>query len=554
MLTGLKRPGALFFVLLASLLVTSAAFLAFLKIDQARMHAAFASGAVEAAANGASYAERFFDHIVEYAAVSPRLEFSRISPVAWLAVADLLPLASLICERIGNETTVLHPEHDERPRSDCEKDERLPVSLDTPASGDVRQIDLLVSRNTDVGAHGQAIAAAPSGSHESGQIMSLAIEVPLTATHAIIYELDRTVLLDSFRPRRERAAGFTSDLCLFLIVVETSLQVACDERSFASSDTAQPLSQDADEHVQFKTNGTVWDIVSRPHAANPRVGVTETPFIVMAGTALLCGLICWSVYRSLVRNRRLDLQNRQLALLLARLEQQNQDLDQFATMAAHDLQAPLRFMVNQAHLLEMDIEELDRPDLQAIVEHIIAQGGRMHELMLDLLAFCRAGQDEMDVVPINPQELINNEIVKLKTNKDYRHSEVSVGDLPTSVLADRRKFALIISNLLDNAMKFSLQNEIPRVGIEASRPADTELWQFVVSDNGCGIESAHRERVFRPFNRLDTTHEGTGVGLAIVRKLVERHHGKIWITSAGSGGGTSVSFTLPNNPAAELHP
>lgn len=280
--------------------------------------------------------------------------------------------------------------------------------------------------------------------------------------------------------------------------------------------------------------------------------MTVTPFFALAGTGLLCGLICLFVYRSLERNRRLDAQNRKLAFLLMRLEQQNVDLDQFATMAAHDLQAPLRFMVNQAHLLDMDIRELERPELAAMTNHIIEQGDRMHALMLDLLAFCRAGQDSLDIADIDIQKLVSDEIERLQAKADYQGTEVQVGNLPPSVLADRQKLAIIVANLLDNAAKFSSADPSPVVHISAREHGSDRAWQFLVRDNGCGIEPAHRESVFRPFSRLDASKSGTGVGLSIVRKLVERHQGEVTIASA-DGGGTVVAFTLPKSPM-ELTP
>jgi len=236
--------------------------------------------------------------------------------------------------------------------------------------------------------------------------------------------------------------------------------------------------------------------------------------------------------------------------LVGQLEAHNRSLDQFAAMAAHDLQAPMRFIVANAHLLLMDLEELERPDLTGIGETIVEQGERMRELVLDLLEFCRAGQGELQLCTVDVSAVVAGEIGLLRAREEYARTSINVGELPDALTCDAVKFGQIVRNLLGNAVKFSQSNPQPAITVDAALDRARKEWDFRVEDNGPGVCASEHERVFQPFRRLDESLEGTGIGLAIVRKLLERLGGRVWIDPQFTGG-SAFCFTIPNDLTGE---
>ena len=539
---GLRSFWALAIALCISVLVIVIVFVYFLQQDMARTRTEFAHVASVATAVGESTLDRLFNVIIEQAKERSESGGITTSLSDVFNAADLLPLIALVCERNGTEVNVLHDTRNQKTTVDCLTDNLLPLEIDDAHQVTSKYIDVLVPRTA-----GDSFTIGSITSSEKPD-MSLVIRVTQDEQRSILFHLDPSALLNIFRPDLTASDNIKGESCLTLKIQNKFVQIACHNTSETTYPNAVEISAATNlnlyDSVDFTVHNTHWQMLFRPNAENIAGHLSSTPFVVLGGTVIFSGLICLFVFSSAHKAVKLSQQNNQLAELLGRLEQQNIDLDQFATMAAHDLQAPLRFMVNQAHVLRLDIGDLDRPDLHELSDIIIQQGARMQALVLDLLSYCRAGQNELTLQFVNIPQLIEDQISGLIPQADYQEPQITVGKLPATLLTDQHKLAEIIRNLLDNAVKFSQQNGPACVSIKASQEDGCGQWTFVIDDNGCGIDAVHRKNIFRPFRRLDVTLDGTGIGLAIVKKLVERLQGRIWVDTASSGG-ARFCFTLP---------
>jgi len=227
------------------------------------------------------------------------------------------------------------------------------------------------------------------------------------------------------------------------------------------------------------------------------------------------------------------------------LERSNAELEQFAYVASHDLQEPLRMVVNYTELLANRYKgTLDEKADQYI--HYAADGARrMQRLVRDLLAYSRVSSSTRPLVPVSTQRVVEGVLETLDATIRESGATVLYAQLPV-VLGDEGQLTQLFQNLISNAIKYR-RDESPRISITAIRTY--EEWEFAVADNGIGIESPYRERVFQMFQRLHARHEydGSGIGLAIVKRIVERHGGQIWVDST-PGEGSVFRFTLKSSP------
>jgi light-regulated signal transduction histidine kinase (bacteriophytochrome) len=232
-----------------------------------------------------------------------------------------------------------------------------------------------------------------------------------------------------------------------------------------------------------------------------------------------------------------------LAAQAAELARSNADLEQFAYVASHDLQEPLRKVTSFCQLLQRRYQgQLDERADQYI-EFAVDGAKRMQQLINDLLAFSRVGRTTDEFVEVDCDEALDRALNNLETVLDDTGTEiVRATKLPT-VEGDPSLLAALFQNVVGNAVKFRGEAQ-PRVEVSAER-TDGE-WSFRVADNGIGIEPAYGERVFVIFQRLHAKelYPGTGIGLALCKKIVEFHGGRIWIDTEAAAG-TAVCWTLP---------
>jgi len=236
-----------------------------------------------------------------------------------------------------------------------------------------------------------------------------------------------------------------------------------------------------------------------------------------------------------------------LKQMMARLEQSNRDLEQFAYSASHDLQEPLRMMCSYLQALKQKQENLDQ-QARDLVDLSLDSAKRMQELIDDLLAYAHVGTRQWEFQALNFNTIVDQVVADLRATIQDQHAEVTRDVLPT-VPADPVLMMQLFQNLISNAVKFH-GDQPPRVHISAADQKDQCV--FSVRDNGIGIDPKYGHRVFEIFERLHSSDQypGTGIGLAICRRVVERHGGTIWHESA-SGQGTIFSFTVPKRKATE---
>ncbi|MBE9126820.1 MULTISPECIES: PAS domain S-box protein [unclassified Coleofasciculus] len=240
----------------------------------------------------------------------------------------------------------------------------------------------------------------------------------------------------------------------------------------------------------------------------------------------------------------------QLEQLAADLKRSNQELEQFAYVASHDLQEPLRAVTGYTQLLAQEYQDRFDESAQEYMGYVVDGATRMQQLIRDLLAYSRVGSRAREFAPVDcngvlHQVLDNLQIAIAETNASITHQP-----LPT-LIADNNQLVQLFQNLIGNAIKFNRKGELPQVHIEAQ--LNDGEWLFSVRDNGIGIKPQYLERIFIIFKRLHTRKEfsGTGIGLAICKKIVERHKGRIWVESQ-PGMGTTFYFTIPQAADSSL--
>jgi PAS domain S-box-containing protein len=277
---------------------------------------------------------------------------------------------------------------------------------------------------------------------------------------------------------------------------------------------------------------------------------TRPPFIValakqrLSGSARLLGEI--------VERHRGESLLRQATEDLAR---SNRELEQFAYVASHDLQEPLRMVASYTQLLALRYGDKLDQDAHDAIDYAVDGAVRMKQMIEDLLAYSRVSSKTRPAAVVDTQSSVSLALCNLGTAIREAGAEVECGDLPP-VLADAGRMVQLFQNLVGNAIKFHTPGVPPRVHIEARRaPGDPRRWLFRVADNGIGIDPKYFERVFVMFQRLHTRQEypGTGIGLALCQRIVERHKGRIWIESE-PGKGTAFLFTLPEVEAEKVEP
>jgi len=250
-----------------------------------------------------------------------------------------------------------------------------------------------------------------------------------------------------------------------------------------------------------------------------------------------------------IRRLRDDLEERvrertaELAASNKELKRSNEELERFAYVASHDLQEPLRSITSYTQLLERRYAEAFDGDAREFMDFIVDGVDRMKARIEALLTCSRVGRVDHGREVVNTGVLAEGAVRNLATAIEESGADVRIeGELPR-VEADPSGIRTVFQNLIENAIKYRGEAP-PRVRISADR--DAEMWRFTVEDNGQGVEERYREQIFRPFQRLHRWEQcpGSGIGLAVCKKVVESHGGDMWVDSGGDGG-SAFRFTLP---------
>ena len=232
-----------------------------------------------------------------------------------------------------------------------------------------------------------------------------------------------------------------------------------------------------------------------------------------------------------------------IAQYAADLRRSNRELQQFAYVVSHDLKAPLRTLKAYLHLLVENCDQHLDERADTYVHHVLESAQRMQDMIGALLNLSRVETQSESFAPTDCNLLVQQVVEDLQSPIEAAGTEVSCDPLPT-VLADRAQLARVFHNLVANAIKFHRTDASPHVHISAAR--EENVWTFAVRDNGIGIDPTQAERIFQIFQRLHTEEEypGLGIGLALCKRIVERHGGRIWLESE-PGAGSTFYFTLP---------
>jgi len=259
---------------------------------------------------------------------------------------------------------------------------------------------------------------------------------------------------------------------------------------------------------------------------------------VLLGILLLAGVGRTAQIEALVAER-----TEALRRTGGQLARSNRELEQYAYVASHDLKAPLRSIASFAQLLaERHGDKLDGEGRE-FLEFIRGGAGRMQELIDDLLELSRVDARKLEAAPLSMRVAVDRACGALAADIDSSRARVHIGELPF-VRGDLHMLSQLWQNLIGNAIKFQRPGQPPEIHISAAERSGE--WLFTICDSGIGIAPAHRDLVFNVFRRLHTAEEysGTGIGLAICKKVVQLHGGEIWV-EPGAEPGATLSFTLP---------
>ncbi len=258
--------------------------------------------------------------------------------------------------------------------------------------------------------------------------------------------------------------------------------------------------------------------------------------------APLTGFGVWVAWRLAREHRELVGARQALEESVVKLKRSNADLQQFAYVASHDLQEPLRMVASYTQLLARRYQGQLDADADEFIGYAVDGAIRMQRLINDLLAYSRVETQGHAFAPTNCHGVLDQALDNVRAMVDESQAAVTHDPLPT-VMADEGQLVQLFQNLISNAVKFRGEQP-PRVHLSAERRE--REWLFSVRDHGIGIDPQYADRIFVLFQRLHTSAEypGTGIGLAICKKIVERHSGRIWVDSQ-PGRGATFYFTLP---------
>lgn len=251
-----------------------------------------------------------------------------------------------------------------------------------------------------------------------------------------------------------------------------------------------------------------------------------------------------------VRNERLEIdiakRTNKLRASNEELQRSNKDLEQFAYIASHDLQEPLRVVGNFVGLLKRRYKDIFDEEAFQYIDFAVDGVSRMSEQIKSILTFSRVSQNNIKLQRTNMDTIIAIKLHDLSQNIVEKNVQCDIESLP-EIICDKNLIKMVFHNLISNAIKFN-KSEIPRVSISCKKSSD-QFWEFCVRDNGIGIPEEFQEKIFEIFRRLHSKqdYDGTGIGLALCQKIVHRHGGNIWVESK-QGEGTSFYFTISKYP------
>lgn len=273
----------------------------------------------------------------------------------------------------------------------------------------------------------------------------------------------------------------------------------------------------------------------RKDGSEVQVEIGLTPFQTADGDLVLASMFELSADRS---------DESRLRRTLAELQRSNEELEQFASVVSHDLQEPLRMVSSYTELLRRQYHDRLDDDANLYIDYAVDGAQRLSRVVQELLTYSRVGSQRGSFVPTATRALLQGVLDDLQLAIMERQAQIFVPDELPTIVADSSQLRLVFQNLIGNAIKFARPGVAPRVEISAER--NGEQWVFAIEDNGKGIEPRFVERIFGLFQRLHSRdeYEGSGIGLTMARRIVDRHGGRVWVEST-PGQGSTFYFALP---------
>jgi signal transduction histidine kinase len=225
------------------------------------------------------------------------------------------------------------------------------------------------------------------------------------------------------------------------------------------------------------------------------------------------------------------------------LEDKNAELERFSYTVSHDLRSPLVTIKTFLGYLSQDLKSADAGRIEKDLLYMHGAADKMGQLLDELLEMSRIGRISNPPSEVSFSQLVREAVDMLAGPITERGVDVRIGDEEVALFGDRPRLVEIWQNLIENAVKFMGAEDAPRVDVGVARGGGET--RFCVRDNGVGIDPRHQAKAFGLFEKLDSQSQGTGIGLALVKRIVELNRGRIWVESEGSGRGTCFWFTLP---------
>ena len=425
---------------------------------------------------------------------------------------------------------------------------------------------------------GSVYFGEPNPSPESGDVMALSFSAPIRGSNGEFRGVVTSrVPLDHLRPIIDKEAGvqFGRQAYDWLVVDHRGVVVSEKSRpgptvnepplqmvsamSAAKDRTTSGFVEEIDPirqvpvvtgYARTRGYGTFpgfdWTILMRIDHDHVYAPINRLVMMV-GGIGLLVltpltGFGVWASWKLIQEDHALAQASQALEQSVAELTRSNADLQQFAYVASHDLQEPLRMVASFTQLLARRYHGKLDADADEFIGYAVEGANRMQQLIKDLLAYSRVTTQRASFKPMESDRALEAALTNLQMAIEKQQAVVTHDPLPT-VVADGTQLAQLFQNLVSNAIKFR-GDRPPRIHVSAVR--HEHEWLFAVRDNGIGIDPQYADRIFIIFQRLHTSadYPGTGIGLALCKKIVERHGGRIWVDSQ-FGHGAIFYFTVP---------